>query len=92
MISADDLSFKAVASQSPIYIGPFYDASNAIDRNAATCMRTDQIGINALYKYTWWMVDLGAVYNIYSVNILFRKYEGFGMYYYIIYMQLLCVA
>lgn len=92
MIFADDLSFKAVASQSPIYIGPYYDASNAIDRNAATCMRTDQIGTYALYKYTWWKVDLGAVYNIYSVNILFKNYEGFGMYYYIIYMQYFCVA
>lgn len=77
----DDLSFKAVASQSPIYIGPTYNASNAIDRNTATCMRTDAIGPNIQDKYrnTWWKVDLGAVYNIYSINILFKKYDGVGM-------------
>lgn len=25
----------------------------------------------------WWRVDLGRVYNIYSINILFKNYEGY---------------
>lgn len=36
----------------------------------------------------WWKVDLGGVYNIYSINILFKKYDGYGMYLYIIFMQI----
>lgn len=49
MISTDDLSFQAFASQSPEYIADpssynLYKASNALDRNTATCMRTDDIG------------------------------------------------
>lgn len=45
-------------------------------------MRTDAIGIgsSASRKHTWWKVDLGAVYNIYSIDILFKDYEQFGMY------------
>uniref|UniRef100_A0A8W8NPB9 EGF-like domain-containing protein n=1 Tax=Magallana gigas TaxID=29159 RepID=A0A8W8NPB9_MAGGI len=26
----------------------------------------------------WWKVDLGGVYNIYSINILFKNYDGSG--------------
>lgn len=45
-------------------------------------MRTDGIGVGpiASSKHTWWMVDLGAVYNIYSIDILFKDYEHLGMY------------
>lgn len=43
-------------------------------------MRTKPIG---LYQYpdrtVWWKVDLGRVYNIYSINILFKNYDGSGM-------------
>lgn len=70
---ADDLSYKAVASQSTIATGPsnLYAASNAVDRNTTSCMRTDEIGKTAPAKTVWWKVDLGRVYNIYSINIQF---------------------
>lgn len=79
--STDDLSFKAVASQSPIQSDPFnwYKANNALDRNTSTSMRTDQIGGNSWYKTMWWKVDLGGMYTIYSINILFKNYDYLGM-------------
>ena len=55
-----------------------YVAGNAVDRDIRTCMRTDPIGKNSDYYRVWWKVDLGAVYNIYSVNILFKNYDGYG--------------
>lgn len=82
MISTDDLSSNAVASQSPIFPSVHYNlykANNALDRNTSTCMRTDAIGPNSPYKYTWWKVDLGGMYSIYSINILFRNYANIGM-------------
>lgn len=82
MIATDDLSFKAVASQYPITPDPHhqYVASNALDRNTTTCMRTNDIGTNAPYNTTWWKVDLGEVYSIFSINIMFKTYESYGMY------------
>lgn len=79
---ADDLSFKAVASQSKMVIDPsnLYAASNAVDRNTSTCMRTVAIGNTAVEKTTWWKVDLGGTFNIYSINILFKNYDYNGMY------------
>ncbi|XP_078328157.1 uncharacterized protein LOC144623568 [Crassostrea virginica] len=66
-----------------MYMDPdLYKASYAVDRNITTCMRTKPIGVNSPEKTVWWKVDLGGVYNIYSVNILFRnytEYDGFGM-------------
>ena len=56
-----------------------YRASKAVDRDITTCMRTNPIGLVS-DKTVWWKVDLGGVYNIYSVNILFRSYDGLGMY------------
>lgn len=44
-------------------------------------MKQDAIGLNAPYKTVWWNVDLGDVYNIYSITILFKTYDGFGMYF-----------
>lgn len=79
---SDDISYKKVATQSKTYAGPNLEASNAVDRNLATCMRTIVIGINSDDKMVWWKVDLGGVYNIYSINILFKKYDGDGMHYY----------
>lgn len=81
-LSVDDLSFKAVASQSPSAPGlhEMTKAINALDRNTDTCMRTDDIGTNAPYNTTWWKVDLGGVYSIYSINIIFKNYYGQGMY------------
>lgn len=45
-------------------------------------MRTDGIGVGSIAssKHTWWKVDLGAVYNIYSIDILFKDYGHLGMY------------
>ncbi|XP_078327550.1 uncharacterized protein LOC111113525 [Crassostrea virginica] len=74
----DDLSFQKDATQSRTYPGSrgMYGADNAVDGDISTCMRTDAIGKNSPYEYMWWKVDLGGVYTIYSVNILFKSYDG----------------
>lgn len=41
-------------------------------------MRTENIGPNSPYKIVWWKVDLGGIYRIYSINILFKLYPGYG--------------
>lgn len=83
-VLTDDLSFQGLAFQSPNLPSSYpyheYKASNAIDRNTTTCMRTDAIGPNTPHQTTWWRVDLGGVYNIYSIHILFKNYENIGMY------------
>lgn len=43
-------------------------------------MRTTDIGPTSVDKTVWWKVDFGGVYNIYSINILFKNYDGYGMY------------
>lgn len=45
-------------------------------------MRTIVIGSTAEDKTVWWKVDFGGVYNIYSINIQFKNYEGYGMHQY----------
>ena len=80
----DDLSKDKVATQSTTYPHSHnnpntYVAGNAVDRDITTCMRTEPIGGTSPYKTVRWKVDLGAVYNIYSVNILFKNYEGNGI-------------
>lgn len=40
-----------------------------------------EIGRNSPDKTTWWKVDLCRVYNIYSIDILFKNYDGFGMFF-----------
>lgn len=81
-LSVDDLSFEDVALQSPTAPGlpKVINASNALDRNTTTCMRTDDIGLQSPHKSTWWKVDLGGVYSIYSINILFKNYNGQGIF------------
>ena len=75
----DDLSFKKNATQSTeAWSYDFYKAGNAVDRNISTCMRTQEIGRNSPEKTVWWKVDLGGMHNIYSVNILFKNYNGYG--------------
>lgn len=76
----DDLSNKKVATQLHTLPGHMYmyAAILAVDRDATTCMRTDSIGSNSLYKTVLWKVDLGGVYSIYSINILFKNYDGLG--------------
>nr|XP_022311198.1 uncharacterized protein LOC111116495 [Crassostrea virginica] len=73
----DDLSQLKSATQSTTATGPddLYKAGNAVDRATTTCTRTYAIGPNNPDKTVWWKVDLGGVYNIYSVNILFKNYE-----------------
>ena len=82
-LCTDDLSKGRVATQSTSYRYMFpdlYKASNAVDRNITTCMRTEEIGGNSPDQTVWWKVDLGGVYNIYSVYILFRSYNEYGDY------------
>ena len=86
-ICSDDMSKDKFATQSTTFppdqnIPNRYVAGNAVDRDITTCMRTNPIGLNAEDMTEWWKVDLGGVYNIYSVNILFRNYVGFGIIFY----------
>lgn len=76
----DDISNNKVATQSHTYPGGMYEARFAVDRTTATCMRTEPIGSYFFDSTVWWKVDLGRVYNIYTINIFFRNYEGYGMY------------
>lgn len=41
-------------------------------------MRTNQIGRHDPDKTVWWIVDLGGVYSIYSIHIMFKNYPGYG--------------
>nr|XP_022311776.1 multiple epidermal growth factor-like domains protein 10 isoform X2 [Crassostrea virginica] len=76
-LAYDDLSYNKDASQSHTASGIGYGAEKAVDGNTATCTRTHEIGPNSPFKTVWWKVDLGGVYNIYSVNILFKNYNGY---------------
>lgn len=62
------------------YFRGSYFANNAIDRNTVTCTRTQPIGRNDVFKTVWWKVDLGRLYNIYSIVIIFKSYENIGSY------------
>lgn len=74
----DNLSYHKTATQSKTYPGDetLYGAGNAVDRNTLTCMRTISIGTSSPDKTVWLKVDMGGVYSIYSINILFKNYEG----------------
>lgn len=78
IFNVDDLSYKKIASQLHTFPNTTYDAENAVDRDISTCMKTREIGLNSSYKTVWWKVDFGGVYNIYSINILFKNYNGSG--------------
>lgn len=39
---------------------------------------TQPIGHTSPDKTVWWRVDLGRVYNIYSINVFFRSRDGYG--------------
>nr|XP_022306098.1 receptor-type tyrosine-protein phosphatase alpha-like isoform X1 [Crassostrea virginica] len=78
----DDLSKDKVATQSTtsppsIIDANKYVAGNAVDRDITTCMRTKEMGIGSPDQTAWWRVDLGRVYSIYSVNILFKNYPRY---------------
>ncbi|XP_061170700.1 multiple epidermal growth factor-like domains protein 6 [Saccostrea echinata] len=55
----------------------FYISSNAVDRVEGTCTRTSVIGGSSPEKTVWWKVDLGDIYSIYSINILFKDLPGY---------------
>lgn len=76
----DDLSLNKVATQSNTSTGTYSDASNAIDGNTTTCMRTQPIGPNNPDRTVWWRVDLGGLKNIYSISALFKNYNDYGDY------------
>lgn len=56
-----------------------FDVNNVVDGNLVICMRICLIGINVFDCIMWWKVDFGRVYIIYSINILFKSYDGYGM-------------
>lgn len=60
------------------------NASNAVDGNATTCMQSNPIGVGTSFphKTVWWRVDLGRIYSIYSINIQFGNYHGYGLYFF----------
>lgn len=76
----DNLSYNKFASQSQTYQSTS-GASNAVDGNRATCTKQIDIGVNSPDKTVWWKVDLGDVYNIYSISVTFKTYDGYGMYF-----------
>lgn len=78
--SSDDLSYGKEATHWRIYNSRYdsFLASNAVDRKTSTCTRTYEIGKGGYLKTTWWKVDLGEVKSIYSVQIDFKKYKGYG--------------
>lgn len=72
------LSYNKSATQSTTYQpdSSAFVAGNAVDGSMRTCMRTKVIGTTSPDKTVWWKVDLGAVYNIYSVDImLYHNYR-----------------
>lgn len=75
---------EKIASQSHSYpvLGSLYSANNAADRNTTTCSRTPDIGYASRFKNVLWKVDLGRVHNLYNMGILFKSYDGYGMYTY----------
>lgn len=79
MILTDNVSFKKMANQSHTYSNLLDDAKHGVDGNSATCMKTYDIGVNSLIAAVWWIVDLGRVYRIQSINILFKNYDGYGL-------------
>ena len=79
-MSRDKLATQSTTFPPAIIDANKYVSGNAVDRDITTCMRTKEIGIGSPYETVWWKVDLGRVYSIYSVNILFKNYPGYGMY------------
>ena len=78
------MSRDKIATQSTTFLAPSdyvhaYVAGNVVDRNVTTCMRTEGIGGNSPEKTVWWEVDLGGVHSIYSVDIVFKSYDGWGI-------------
>lgn len=81
--SIDDLSINKRATQlnTRLQTDINTDAVSAVDGDTDTCMMTNDIGKNSPNKWVWWKVDLGGVYSIHSIDILFRNYDGHGVYF-----------
>ena len=77
-----DLSYTKNATQSTIAPSSTnaFSAAKAVDRDMTTCMRTNDIGRTSPDKSMWWKVDLGLVYTIHSVSIMFKNYIDKGVY------------
>ncbi|XP_056003695.1 uncharacterized protein LOC130049752 [Ostrea edulis] len=76
-VPTDDLSKGQYTEQSktrPCVPTSDCAANNAVDRNVGSCVRTEAFGINSQDKTMWWFVNLGNIYSIYSVRILFKDY------------------
>ncbi|XP_061170695.1 uncharacterized protein LOC133180136 [Saccostrea echinata] len=77
-----DLSAGKNAFQGPAYVSvwpQFHAAVNAVDRNNNSCTTTRKIGSATPYRESWWMVDLGDIYSVFRIRILFKDYgEDFG--------------
>ncbi|XP_061170708.1 receptor-type tyrosine-protein phosphatase epsilon-like [Saccostrea echinata] len=73
-----DLSREKATSQTLTWPCPHreckdqYISKNAVDRDKDTCTRQSVIGGRSEDKTGRWKVDLGAIYSIYSINILFK--------------------
>lgn len=77
LLFLDDLSKGQYTEQSktrPCVPTSDCAANNAVDRNVGSCVRTEAFGINSQDKTMWWFVNLGNIYSIYSVRILFKDY------------------
>ncbi|XP_062602581.1 multiple epidermal growth factor-like domains protein 9 [Saccostrea cucullata] len=79
-----DLSTNKQTDQSltrPCYVPAcknFYISSNAVDRDERTCTGSKVIGGDSTGdKAVWWRVDLGDIYSVYSISIIFKNYAGF---------------
>lgn len=75
----DNISVNKIATQSHTYGGITNGASKAVDGSTATCMKADTIGYTSIHKTVWWKVDLGRVYNIYRIDIMFKNYVLYGV-------------
>lgn len=84
LLYSDDLSVGKIAIQSHTYSPPssLYSANNAVDRNTDTCTKTRAIGYGAQFNVVFWVVDLGRVHNIFSIDTLFKNDLGDGMHTY----------
>ena len=79
-MSKDKVATQSTTSLAFPYEPNRFVAGNAVDGNITTCMRTEPIGTTSQERTMWWKVDLGGVYSIYSVNIIFKNYVNEGTY------------
>ncbi|XP_061170724.1 protein draper-like [Saccostrea echinata] len=49
-------------------------SSNAVDRDPSSCTRNYEIGRTSPHTSVLWRVNLGDIYSIYSIRILFKDY------------------